>query len=325
MRMAPLDTDVSTNQALHFDPANPGQFTVNQGMIPDSWDQWNADRDASIAQMSENQTAVRDDSQSPQDPGWNDLDYYGNWYPVDGYGNVWTPNDVGADWDPFGYGYWGNYSGFGTTWISGYPWGWLPYHCGAWNYFPFGWGWVPGGCGMGWSPVVTVWNTPRDYHLPGWPKGPAIVPSQHRPPLGGLIAVDRGAAARGPWGSGGTLLLHNRGLQIAPVGEAAIHVDGTVVRALPRNPIAPPGQSPERALVSGEPHVGVPVSTNTYRLAGGAAQRPGYGGLHSNVERSLGSGSPSAPRPIGRPTYSAPPRSAPPPPAPHVSAPPAHH
>ena len=325
-----LDTDVSTNQDLRVDPADMSQYTLNQGVPADSWDQWNQDRDAAIAQMSASQTAVRDDSQAPADPGWNDLDYYGNWYPVEGYGNVWTPSDVGADWDPFGYGYWGDYSGYGTTWISGYPWGWLPYHCGAWNYFPFGWGWVPGGCGLGWSPVVTVWNTPPGYRLPGWPKAPGskglgIVPSQHRPPLGGrLIPIDRGPGARGPWANGpgsnkansGSILMHNRGLT-----ETAkpLQVEGNTVQPLPRVANAFVSSPSDRVLVNSGPHVGVPVSTNAYRLSRPAGEQPlGYGGLRNNMEPGLGSGQP---RPIGRSTYTptVPARAAAPPPAPRAA------
>ena len=328
-----LDTDVTTNQYVTFDAADPAQSALNEGVVADSWDQWNADRDAAIAQMSVSQTAVRDDSQAPEDPGWNDLDYYGNWYPVEGYGDVWTPNDVGADWDPFGYGYWGNYSGYGATWISGYPWGWLPYHCGAWNYFQFGWGWVPGGCGMGWSPVVTVWNTPPGYRLPGWPKAPGIVPSQHRPPLGGgLIAVDRGPAARGPWNNlGGTSILRNRGL-LDTTPAPALQVEGNTIRPLPRITTPVTGLTGSgRVVINSGPHVGVPVSTNAYRLANPVGDRspqsPGYGGQRNNLERGPGgSGQPHA---VGRPSYSPPARSAPSAPAPHVSAPPpapaAHH
>ena len=41
--------------------------------------------------------------------------------------------------------------GYGYIWASGYPWGYLPYQCGMWNFYDgFGWGWAPGmGMGMG--------------------------------------------------------------------------------------------------------------------------------------------------------------------------------
>jgi hypothetical protein len=196
-------TEVDQRQALRFDPNDAGQYTIAEEITPDSWDQWNIDRDDAIAREAQTQTPVRNDSSDPQDPGWNDLDAYGDWYPVDGYGNVWVPDDVDTSWDPFGYGYWATYPTYGVTWISGYPWGWLPYHCGAWNYFSFGWGWVPGGCGLGWSPIVTVWNAPPGYRLPVWPKGPFPISGRPHPmPLHSLTLVDRGATARGPWGPG---------------------------------------------------------------------------------------------------------------------------
>jgi hypothetical protein len=324
-----LDTDVMANQDFRINLADPSQSTLAQSIPPDTWDQWNADRDTMIAQLSANQTDVRDDSQAAADPGWNDLDYYGNWYPVEGYGNVWTPSDVGSDWDPFGYGYWGSFAGYGTTWISGYPWGWLPYHCGAWNYFPFGWGWVPGGCGLGWSPVVTVWNLPPGYRLPVWPRGGVIVPSQHRFNFGNhLIAVDRGAAARGPWGPGqsGMSILRNRGMQGAATRGQPLQVEGSTIQPLPvvsRGTLGFQGGPQGGQGIGGSPiHVGVPVD--------GAVLRPGYQGTRNNVERGIGvpAVSPGQPRPVGRPAYAPAPRSAPsPPPAPHISAPPppAHH
>ena len=48
---------------------------------------------------------------------------------------AWTPSGVDANWDPFGQGNWGYYTTVGYVWISGYSWGWWPYHCGAWNWF----------------------------------------------------------------------------------------------------------------------------------------------------------------------------------------------
>ena len=43
---------------------------------------------------------------------------------------------------------------FGYIWVSGYSWGYLPFQCGAWNYYDsFGWGWAPGmgGCMPWWG------------------------------------------------------------------------------------------------------------------------------------------------------------------------------
>jgi hypothetical protein len=120
-----------------------------------------------------------------------------------------VPNNEPEGWDPYGNGYWANYPGWGYTWISGYPWGWLPYHCGAWNYWDStGWGWVPGQCGLGWQPVVTVWNTPH-----GWRPPPRPIPGGHigSPSTGNrVVAVNRGPALPG----GGIINHHTHPVRI---------------------------------------------------------------------------------------------------------------
>jgi hypothetical protein len=187
-----FDQTVEEGASLHFDP-NDASSVRTASIQSDTWDQWNQDRDNQIAQQAEQQTSARETSGATNEPGWDDLDANGDWYPVEGYGNVWVPNNTPEGWDPYGNGYWADYPGWGYTWISGYSWGWLPYHCGAWNYWDrMGWGWVPGQCGLGWHPGVTIWNAPR-----GWRQPPRPIPSGHiGPPSGGkrLIAVNRGPA-----------------------------------------------------------------------------------------------------------------------------------
>ena len=235
-------TTVSENQSMQLQAGNSAPYTIAQSITPDSWDQWNQDRDQAISQEASQQTSVRDQVGDAGDENWNDLDSYGNWYPVQG-SNVWVPAGVSAGWDPFGYGAWGYYPGFGYTYISGYPWGWLPYHCGAWNYYSFGWGWAPGGCGRAWFPVVGVRGY-RGYFLPPRPVA--------RVGFGfGFVTVNRGPAARGPWGAGHPLPFINHaatlnvgGRVIAPVGrtsfsaQAGLGARGTSpgVRAALRNP-----------------------------------------------------------------------------------------
>jgi hypothetical protein len=191
-----LSLDVHTNQSIHFDTQNPGTYEVIQSVSADSWDQWNSDRDQALATLETDSTTARASSGNPDDPGWNDLDYYGDWYNVPGYGMAWGPSGVGQNWDPFGAGYWGYYPTFGYTWISSYSWGWWPYHCGAWNWFDtHGWLWFPGNCGWGafgggWYPYTTVWRVPPGYKPPVRPihgRGPGPFP---RPQP--LVAVNRG-------------------------------------------------------------------------------------------------------------------------------------
>jgi hypothetical protein len=189
--------DLHTNQSLRCGGQEIEPYTTAQSVVADSWDQWNSDRDQALAQMDASETTARASSGNPDDPGWSDLDYYGDWYNIPGYGQAWSPSGTSAGWDPFGNGSWGYYSGVGYSWISGYNWGWWPYHCGAWSWLDgFGWLWFPGNCGWGafgggWYPYSAVWRVPHGYH-------PPIRPLPIRPVHGlaparqPLVAVNRG-------------------------------------------------------------------------------------------------------------------------------------
>ncbi|HEX4006722.1 MAG TPA: FecR family protein [Acidobacteriaceae bacterium] len=186
--------DVHPNTTYQSDPQQPGEYTVAQNIAADSWDQWNSDRDQALSELESSETTARASSGNPDDPAWNDLDYYGDWYDLPGYGQVWAPSGVDASWDPFGNGSWGYYPSVGYSWISGYPWGWWPYHCGAWDFLDgWGWIWIPGNCGYGfngggWFPYATVWHVPRGYTPPPRPRrGPGLLP--HPTPV---ITVNRG-------------------------------------------------------------------------------------------------------------------------------------
>jgi hypothetical protein len=323
--------DVSQSQTLRLAPENGAPYSVAQGVNPDSWDQWNQDRDQAISQEAAEQTPVRDSSGASENENWNDLDYYGNWYPVPDYGNVWVPSGVDVNWDPYGYGYWGFYGGFGYTWISAYPWGWLPYHCGGWNYFSFGWGWVPGRCGLGWAPVVFVRGY-RGYYLPPHP----IWRRGYGRPVERLVAVDRGPAARGPWGNRGPVpvadhraALNYGGHVLSPVGRSTFQAAafagnrGTTpgVRAVFHNTLRPsyqqpPGGAGRASGFAGQPNRPVqtlnnqenrPPAVNTYHPPVQTYRPP-----DDNIRSTY------APRETPSPHYSAPP-------APHYSTPPAPH
>jgi len=150
-----FQTDVRAGESLSDGPSD-SSYTLTQGVVPDSWDQWNEDLDQSAAAQAADTTDVRNNYAGPDGYGWSDLDANGTWYDVPGQGPVWQP-DLAVDdsgFDPYGYGSWIEYPGAGYLWASGYPWGWTPYRCGDWSYFSgFGWGWAPGaGCGaFGWG------------------------------------------------------------------------------------------------------------------------------------------------------------------------------
>jgi hypothetical protein len=262
--------DVRRNETIRFDGNDATRYFLTQGLDADSWDQWNIDRDQAMSQMAAQETREARGSANPNDPGWNDLDYYGNWYSAPGGGSFWSPAGAGAGWDPYGSGYWGYYGagGGGYTWISGYPWGWLPYHCGAWNYYnSVGWGWSPGGgCGGGWAPVSGIGFAP-----PGYRRIP-------RPGRGGPVH----GPIRGP-GPGRTLIAVNRGQEatlITPkpgIAPKTVAINGQPARLLPKT--SAPGNS----------FAGRPTST-------AIAARPGFGSAGDFGARTAGN------MPVYRPT-----------------------
>ena len=188
--------DVHENETIRFDASDSGRYFLAENVDGDSWDQWNADRDDALGRMAAQETREARLNGDPNNPAWSDLDYYGTWYPNPAGGMFWAPYGVGSGWDPYGSGYWGYYGGGGYSWISGYPWGWLPYHCGGWNYFGgYGWGWMPGQCGGGYAPVSPIYNYPSGYTpvvrpVPFSPGHGHLTNPPHR-----LITVNRGPEA----------------------------------------------------------------------------------------------------------------------------------
>ena len=91
------------------------------------------------------------------------LSPYGDWLETQEYGWVWQPNGVEDDWRPFTYGHW-EYTDYGWTWVSHFPWGWAAFHYGAWAHMEgTGWVWVPAGI---WYPARVIWRYSDDYV--GW-------------------------------------------------------------------------------------------------------------------------------------------------------------
>lgn len=314
-----IAVDVHPNETFQMDPQQAGEYTVAQSINADSWDQWNSDRDHILADLESSQTMARASSGDPDNPAWNDLDYYGSWYNLPGYGQVWSPSGVSASWDPFGNGAWGYYPSFGYTWISGYPWGWWPYHCGAWDFLDgFGWIWVPGNCGWGfygagWYPYATVWRVPRGYTPPPRPRrGPMPGPRPHPTPL---VAVNRGEEFSAPFRFDRNArpeprVLNYEGKTIAPV-DAGIHpiqrgpvgegFTAAMVRTYPQTgrpaviyPGMPGGVSSGfrsdyvPSINSGVRTFGAPPSLGASRAGGFSAGSSG--GAHSSFSGSAGGG-----------------------------------
>jgi hypothetical protein len=117
----------------------------------DQFDDWSAARDAEMF------SARSSPYVSPEVPGAEDLDRYGNWLPSQ-YGQVWTPQAMPPDWSPYSNGQWTWADYYGWTWIGYEPWGWAPYHYGRWFWNAgVGWCWWPGSrlaIGFRWSPAL---------------------------------------------------------------------------------------------------------------------------------------------------------------------------
>ncbi len=94
---------------------------------------------------------------------YSSLSPYGDWVNVGDYGMCWRPSGVGADWQPYTFGHW-VWTDYGWTWVSGYSWGWAPFHYGRWFVDPaYGWVWVPG---YVWAPAWVEWRWGGGYC--GW-------------------------------------------------------------------------------------------------------------------------------------------------------------
>jgi hypothetical protein len=92
----------------------------------------------------------------------DDLAPYGRWVTAGAYGNCFVPR-VAVGWAPYVDGQW-VYTDYGWTWVSGDPFGDVPFHYGTWTWFdPYGWVWVPGTV---WAPAWVTWAYGDDYV--GW-------------------------------------------------------------------------------------------------------------------------------------------------------------
>ena len=223
---------VQRGERLRTDSKDNRRYLLADTIGPEPGDSWNERRAQQAADAAASQTIAREDYARGQGYGWSDLDSNGSWYPLPGEGLVWQPYGVDASFDPYGYGSW-VYGGFGAgggyVWASGYPWGWLPYHCGSWGFFPgFGWGWQPAaGCrsyGGGWP----VGGFPVKHPPHGW-RGP-LPP---RPPVPGGI-VTRHPTLPVASSNGAGHLLASR-----PYAPQPVQVSGVTL-----HPLAPVASAP---------------------------------------------------------------------------------
>jgi FecR protein len=152
---------VGKDETFVLNPADVAEYALNKGTEADDLDDWSKQRDEALTSYN----AANHHTQSPYQYGASDLDQYGQYTQDPQYGNVWQPYGVSMDWDPFSNGYYAN-SGIGTTWVSSYPWGWMPYRYGRWIFINGrGWCWAPGD----WHTLNNgprIANAPPGFHAP---------------------------------------------------------------------------------------------------------------------------------------------------------------
>jgi hypothetical protein len=197
-----MSVDMHGGETVRLNAADPTNWALLESIEPDSWDAWNSDRDQALTAQESAQTAATTNLPDNSNPAWSDLDANGDWYDVPGQGYVWSPYEAAnAGWDPYGWGSWMWQPGFGYSWVSGEPWGFMPYCMGMWNFYPgFGWGWSPGGGywwqnGGGWG--ANVGTHPQRYNPPVQPRGGPVMPVHGAPMMKAkyethpVILVDR--------------------------------------------------------------------------------------------------------------------------------------
>lgn len=320
--------DLHGGESVALDATDPGNYALAETIEPDSWDTWNSDRDQAISSAAAGRTEADENLPDKNNPAWSDLDANGNWYNVPDQGYVWSPYDASnPNWDPYGSGYWMDNPGYGYMWISGYPWGYLPYQCGAWNFYSsFGWGWAPGGCNPWWGGnggwVINIGYYPPRYHYPVRPRQhyPRRMDGDHLAKTHPVIAVHHQVPATL---NNAILARRDKSTTVTIAGNPVTPLRPVGPRRLPYDhpvPMAGGRLTPNTPGLTGYPRPVLQVPNSTPR----AIVTPARPGMSGSIYTP-------APQPRTVPTYRpapAPSRPMPPPAPPsHVSAPsapPAH-
>lgn len=259
---------VKKNETFVLDPADMAQYGLDKGAEADDLDQFSQERDRYLSTYA----ARGGYSQSPYQYGTGDLNYYGQYVDDPGYGTVWQPNGVDSDWDPFANGYWSYEPGFGYTWVSAYPWGWLPFRYGNWVFINHrGWCWAPGNW-QRWHTGPTWVNAPPGFRPPVPPAGNRIVISG--PPGGRVVRSTPGEVGGIGGHNAGTsvgvrLVRQDGGDGIGFTGKGRVFTNDDVAR-VPRTDVpAQPVQEDNRPKeVERQPVANGPSQTGVGRLNG---------------------------------------------------------
>jgi hypothetical protein len=275
--------DVHGGESVTLSGDDAGQNTLAESIEPDSWDTWNADRDDALAGQATARTGTTNSFSDNANPAWNDLDANGSWYNVPGQGNVWSPYEASdSNWDPYGNGDWTYAPSYGYIWASAYPWGYLPYQCGMWNWYEtFGWGWAPGmgGCRPWWG--VGFYGGPYI----GTRFGGYRPPLRPRPPVSGgrhivypMVAVNRS------FPSGATGLPQRDRTTVVQIAGHTLQ---------PERPLSPrPQYSRTGSGTNGRPgYQGAPATHGA--VAGYSPTRPATTGSGTTAAKSTGGSHPA--------------------------------
>ena len=289
-----VSVDLHGGESIALNGATPSNYQFAESIQPDSWDAWNSDRDQALTTEAASQTAASANMGDSQNPAWNDLDADGNWYDVPNQGYVWSPNEAAdAGFDPYGNGDWMWTPGYGYLWVSGYSWGYLPFQCGAWNFYDgFGWGWAPGmgGCRPWWD--SGYYGGPNFGHVPhGYQPIPRPILPRHpiNPRPVSIIPV-----RRSPVMHGSTLPARNRNTPVTIGGSTVVPL-----RPMPSRPVFDHGPSnaggnrQQPGYRPAQPGGGPPAPGGGQ----GAPNRPGYNDNRPVATRPGEPGRPGQPGP----------------------------
>jgi hypothetical protein len=245
--------DIRKGETLTLSFNDTQRYNLANSIASLAYDSWDQDRYDTIREAGLN----RNSQLYPYGYGYADLMNYGTFMNVGGsYGSCWRPYGVGAGWDPFDYGYWSYYPGFGYTWVSGYPWGWAPYRYGGWAWSNAGWSWCPRVNNVNnwyvWNVVPVVVNPPPRWHPPHRPDKPTvglppIIPVGRRgdaPYRGGLVS-DKPGSGNNPPNAGAPEPGERRGSRGDP------GIDSSHLRGGDRG--APPPTGPTVVVVPSDP------------------------------------------------------------------------
>jgi hypothetical protein len=294
-----LALDLHGGESVSLNRTDRSAYNLEESIEPDSWDAWNSDRDQALQTAYGAETGATKSLANNDNPAWADLDANGNWYNVPGQGYVWSPYDASAaGWDPYGNGNWMWTPGFGYIFVSGDPWGYMPFQCGSWNYYnQFGWGWAPGmgmgSCqpwwgygGGGW--FGTIGRGPNGYRYPVRPRprgGPhstaaRVLGVAAKSPVNPLVPVNR----RPPSRIGGQQIRSKdtpvmlAGHVVQPLRPLALHQQtmernsSGFMNSRPATVFPEPARTPSPVYLPGDSHQvysAAPHSVYTTRPSGG--------------------------------------------------------